>query len=98
LGLAAKMTVRSRWRRHAYDQTGQDDGRRDGTLEGGITVVIDFVAFALQQNKPTLTDSLAYNLLKDFSLPLLAIIWRFTHTIDKQTESYPFAKSASILR
>jgi len=55
--------------------------------------VIDFVAFALQQNKPTLTDSLAYNLLKDFSLPLLAIIWAVYTYIDKQTESYPFAKS-----
>lgn len=46
--------------------------------------MIDFVAFALQQNKPTLTDSLAYNLLKDFSLPLLAIIWA-VYTYHRQT-------------
>jgi hypothetical protein len=53
--------------------------------------VIDFIAFALQQNKPTLTDSITYNFLKDFSLPLLAIIWA-VYTYYRQTNRKLFIR------
>jgi len=79
----------------AYDKLDKMTvGGRDH-LEGGITVVIDFVAFALQQQADS-TDSLRTTFLKISPFLCWPSFGRFTHTIDKQQKAIHSASSASI--